>query len=116
MVDEGARVYIERIDIRGNTRTRDYVVRREFDISEGDAFNRVLISKAERRIRDLGYFKTVTINTEPGSAPDRVIVVRRRGRQRRKLLRRMDGDLRLEHLRARLCAEPLAAQHTGEKA
>ena len=75
VIDEGARVYIERIDIRGNTKTRDYVIRREFDISEGDAYNRVLINKAERRLRDLGYFKNVTITTEPGSAPDKVIVV-----------------------------------------
>ena len=75
MVDEGPRVYIERIEVRGNTRTRDYVIRREFDISEGDAFNRVMINKAERRLRDLGYFKTVNITTEPGSAPDKVVVV-----------------------------------------
>ena len=75
VIDEGQRVYIERIDIRGNTKTRDYVIRREFDVSEGDAYNRVLIDKAERKLRDLGYFKTVTITTEPGSAPDKVVVV-----------------------------------------
>ena len=75
VVDEGQRVYIERIDVRGNTKTRDYVVRREFDVSEGDAYNRVLINKAERKLRDLDYFKTVTITTEPGSAPDKVVVV-----------------------------------------
>ena len=75
VVDEGARVYIERIDIRGNTRTRDYVIRREFDIAEGDAFNRVLIDRAERRLRGLGYFTNVHITTEPGSSDDRVIVV-----------------------------------------
>jgi outer membrane protein insertion porin family len=75
VVDEGPRAYIERIDIVGNTRTRDYVIRREFDISEGDAFNRVLIGKAERRLRDLGYFKRVDITSEPGSAPDKVVVV-----------------------------------------
>ena len=73
-VDEGPRVYVERIDIHGNTRTRDYVIRREFDIAEGDAYNRVLIDKAERRLKDLNYFKTVQITTKPGSAPDRVIV------------------------------------------
>ncbi len=75
VVDEGARVYIERIDIRGNTRTRDYVIRREFDIAEGDAFNRVLIDRAQRRLRLLGYFSDVNITTEPGSADDRVVVV-----------------------------------------
>ena len=75
VVDEGSRAYVERIDVRGNSRTRDYVIRREFDIAEGDAFNRVLIDRAERRLRNLGYFKTVRIGTDPGSAPDRVIVV-----------------------------------------
>ena len=53
VVDEGARAYIERINIRGNTRTRDYVIRREFDIAEGDAYNRALIDRAERRLKNL---------------------------------------------------------------
>ncbi len=75
VVDEGPRVYIERIDIRGNTRTRDYVIRREFDIGEGDPYNKVLIDRAERRLNNLGFFKKVTITNEPGSAPDRVVVV-----------------------------------------
>ncbi len=74
MIDEGPRAYIERINVIGNTRTRDYVIRREFEISEGDAFNRVLIDKAERRLKALGYFKDVRISTEQGSAADRVIV------------------------------------------
>ena len=73
-VSEGQRVYIERINIRGNTRTRDYVILREFDVAEGDAYNRALINRAERRLKNLSYFKTVKITTEPGSAPDRVIV------------------------------------------
>jgi outer membrane protein insertion porin family len=73
-IDEGAHAYIERINIRGNTRTRDYVIRREFDVSEGDAYNRALISRAERRLKNLNFFKNVKITTEPGSAPDRVIV------------------------------------------
>src|SRR6266699_1586564 len=73
-VDEGPRTYIERINVRGNTRTRDYVIRREFDISEGDAYNRVLVDRAERRLKNLGYFKTVKITAEPGSAPDRVVI------------------------------------------
>ncbi|MEW6644458.1 MAG: outer membrane protein assembly factor BamA [Pseudomonadota bacterium] len=73
-VDEGPRNYIERINVRGNTRTRDYVIRREFDISEGDAYNRALIDRAERRLKNLDYFKTVKITTEPGSSSDRVIV------------------------------------------
>ena len=55
-------------------RTRDYVIRREFDIAEGDAYNRVLVDRAERRLKNLAYFKTVKITTEPGSASDRVIL------------------------------------------
>jgi outer membrane protein insertion porin family len=75
VVDEGARVYVERIDVRGNTRTRDYVVRREFDLAEGDAYNRVLVDRAERRLKRLGYFSDVRIFNEQGSSDDRVIVV-----------------------------------------
>ena len=74
VIEEGPHVYIERINLRGNTRTRDYVVRREFDIVEGDPYNRALVDRAERRLKGLGYFKTVKITTEPGSAPDRVII------------------------------------------
>jgi outer membrane protein insertion porin family len=74
VVDEGQRAYIERINIRGNTRTREYVIRREFDISEGDPYNRALIDRAERRIKNLNYFKNVKITNEPGSAPDRVVI------------------------------------------
>src|SRR6476469_2428333 len=74
VVEEGARAYIERINIRGNTRTRDYVIRREFDLGEGDAYNRALIDRAERRLQNLNYFKTVKITNEPGSAPDRVVI------------------------------------------
>src|SRR4051812_19301865 len=73
-VEEGARAYIERINVRGNTRTRDHVIRREFDIAEGDAYNKVLVDRAERRLRNLGYFKNVKIGTEPGSAADRVVL------------------------------------------
>jgi outer membrane protein insertion porin family len=74
VIDEGPRVYIERINIRGNTRTRDYVIRREFDIAEGDAYNRALIDRAERRLKNLNYFKTVKFSNEPGSASDRIVV------------------------------------------
>ena len=74
VVDEGTRAYIERINIRGNIRTRDYVIRRELDISEGDPYNRALIDRAERRIKNLNFFKTVKITNEPGSAPDRVVI------------------------------------------
>jgi outer membrane protein insertion porin family len=74
VVDEGARAYIERINIRGNTRTRDYVIRREFDLGEGDAYNRALVDRAERRLKNLDFFKSVKITNEPGSAPDRVVI------------------------------------------
>ncbi len=74
VVEEGVRAYIERINIRGNTRTRDYVIRREFDIGEGDAYNRALVDRAERRLKNLDYFKSVKITNEPGSAPDRVVI------------------------------------------
>jgi outer membrane protein insertion porin family len=74
-IEEGPRTYIERINIRGNTRTRDYVIRREFDLSEGDAYNRALVDRAERRLKNLDYFKEVKITTEPGSSSDRVILV-----------------------------------------
>jgi outer membrane protein insertion porin family len=74
-VDEGPRTYIERINVRGNTRTRDYVIRREFDLSEGDAYNRALVDRAERRLKNLDFFKSVKITTEPGSSSDRVILI-----------------------------------------
>ena len=75
LVDQGERAYVERIDIRGNTRTRDYVIRREFDMSEGDAFNQLMITRAKRRLEALGYFSKVNITTQQGSAPDRVVIV-----------------------------------------
>ncbi|MHA7970953.1 outer membrane protein assembly factor BamA [Rhizobium sp. CAU 1783] len=75
LVDQGERAYVERIEIRGNTRTRDYVIRREFDISEGDAFNQEVVSRAKRRLEALGYFTTVNISTAPGSASDRVVLI-----------------------------------------
>jgi outer membrane protein insertion porin family len=74
VVDEGVRAYIERINIHGNYRTRDYVIRRELDINEGDPYNRALMDRAERRIKNLNFFKNVKITNEPGSAPDRVVI------------------------------------------
>jgi outer membrane protein insertion porin family len=73
-IEQGARTYVERIDIHGNTRTRGYVIRREFDIAEGDAYNKGLIDRAERRLKNLNYFKTIKITNKPGSAPDRVVL------------------------------------------
>jgi outer membrane protein insertion porin family len=60
-IDQGPRTYVERIEIQGNTRTRGYVIRREFDIAEGDPYNKALIDRAERRLKNLNYFKTVKI-------------------------------------------------------
>lgn len=73
-IDPGPRVYIERINIVGNTRTRDNVIRREMRLSEGDAFNRVLQDRSRTRIRSLGFFKDVTIADEPGTTSDRTVV------------------------------------------
>ncbi len=73
-VDQGPRTYIERIDIHGNTSTRDYVIRREFDIAEGDAYSKTLIDRAERRLKNLNYFKTVKITRKPGSTSDHVVL------------------------------------------
>ena len=73
-LDDGPHRYIERINIRGNIATRDEVIRREFDIAEGDAYNRGLIDRAERRLKQLAPFKSVKITTDNGSAPDRVVL------------------------------------------
>ncbi|MGD9804526.1 MAG: outer membrane protein assembly factor BamA [Hyphomicrobiaceae bacterium] len=73
-IDEGARIYIERINIIGNTRTRDHVIRREFRLAEGDAYNPMLVDRAKKRLTALGFFKTVEVKRRPGSAQDRVII------------------------------------------
>ena len=73
-IEQGKRLYVERIDIHGNTKTRDDVIRREFDFGEGDAYNRALVDRGERHLKALGYFKSVKITTAPGSAPDRVVL------------------------------------------
>lgn len=75
-VDEGARVYIERIDIQGNTQTLDRVIRREIRVAEGDQYNPVQLDNAKNRIRALGFFKanTVAVDDEPGSTSDRAVV------------------------------------------
>jgi len=75
VIDEGPRIYIERINVVGNFRTHDDVIRREFRVAEGDAFNRLLVEAARKRLRALGFFKNVDIDTEPGSAPDRVVLI-----------------------------------------
>jgi len=73
-IDEGPRVYVERININGNTRTLDRVIRREMRLAEGDAFNRVLLSRSRDRIRALGLFANVEVTEEPGSQEDQTII------------------------------------------
>jgi outer membrane protein insertion porin family len=73
-VDQGPRVYIGKISIVGNTRTLDKVIRRQFRLVEGDAFNRVLMDRSRSNIRALGFFKDVEVKNTPGSAPDRTDV------------------------------------------
>ena len=73
-VSEGPRVYVERIDITGNTRTMDKVIRREFRLAEGDAFNAALLRRSRQRLQDLNYFGAVAVTNQPGSAPDRAII------------------------------------------
>jgi outer membrane protein insertion porin family len=73
-VNEGPRVFIERIDVVGNTRTLDRVIRRELRVAEGDAFNRVLLDRSRQRIRALGFFEDVTVEESDGSQPDRSVV------------------------------------------
>jgi outer membrane protein insertion porin family len=70
-IEQGPRVYIEKINISGNTRTLDKVIRRQFRLQEGDAFNQVLIDRSRTRIRGLGFFKSVDVKNVPGSQPDR---------------------------------------------
>ena len=74
VIEQGRRTYVERIEIHGNSRTRDFVIRREFDIGEGDAYNKTLVDRAERRLKTLNYFKSVKITAKPGSSPDRVVL------------------------------------------
>ena len=73
-VGEGPKVYVERIDIAGNVRTKDKVVRREMRLAEGDAFNAEAVRRSRQRLTDLGYFTGVEVNTSPGSAPDKAIL------------------------------------------
>lgn len=73
-IKEGPRVYIERIDVVGNTQTLDYVIRREMRVGEGDAYNRVLVDRSKQQIKALGFFKDVDIEQLPGSAPDKTIL------------------------------------------
>ena len=74
VIDEGPRIYIERINVVGNERTKDHVIRREFRLAEGDAYNPLLVDRAKKRLKGLGFFKTVEVKRSPGSAQDRVVI------------------------------------------
>lgn len=73
-VREGPHVYVERIDIVGNTATIDPVIRREMLLSEGDAYNKVLLDRSKNNVRRLGFFKDVTVKNEQGSTPDKTVI------------------------------------------
>jgi outer membrane protein insertion porin family len=73
-VNEGPRVFVERIDIIGNVRTQDRVIRREFRLVEGDAFNSAKLRRSRQRVQNLGFFETVKVEQLPGSAPDKTVV------------------------------------------
>ncbi|MET3560265.1 outer membrane protein insertion porin family [Bartonella japonica] len=74
-IEQGPRAYIQRIEVRGNEKTRDYVVRREIDLNEGDAYNQTLVQRAKRRLESLGFFKAVNISIVPTDQSDQVILV-----------------------------------------
>lgn len=74
IVDEAQRIFVERINITGNSRTLDKVVRREFRLVEGDAFNAALLQRSRQRIRALGFFETVEMTQDPGSRPDKTVI------------------------------------------
>src|ERR1700678_1458146 len=73
-IEQGPRVYIGKINIVGNPRTLDKVIRREFRLVEGDAFNRVLVDRSRTRIKSLGFFKDVDVKTTQGTSPDRTVL------------------------------------------
>lgn len=73
-INETPKVFVERIDINGNVRTMDKVIRRKMELVEGDPFNRGKVAKSEKSIRDLDYFETVNVKTQQGSAPDKNVI------------------------------------------
>lgn len=73
-IGESPRVFVERIDVHGNVRTLDKVIRREMLLVEGDPFSRTKLARSEQKIRDLGFFENVTIKNVSGSAPDKTVI------------------------------------------
>ena len=74
VIEEGPRVYIERINVTGNTRTKDYVIRREFSVAEGDAYNPLMVDQAKKRLTEPRPVQVVEVKRRPGRAQDRVIL------------------------------------------
>lgn len=74
LVDEGARVYVERINITGNVKTRDFVIRRELAFAEGDPFNRSMVIRGRNAIQALDFFSRVEVSTAPGSSADKIVL------------------------------------------
>ncbi len=73
-IKEGPKVYVERIDIKGNSRTLDKVIRREFRLAEGDPYSTSKLARTQERLNNLGYFEKVNIANKPGSAPDKAVL------------------------------------------
>lgn len=73
-INESPRVFVERIDVNGNVRTLDKVVRREMTLVEGDPFNRSKLSRSEQKIKNLDFFENVTVDAKPGSTPDKTVI------------------------------------------
>ena len=73
-IQEGPKVYVERIDIAGNVRTQDKVIRREFRIAEGDAFSTAKLRRTEQRLKNLGFFESVDIQAVPSDSPDKTLI------------------------------------------
>lgn len=86
-INEGPKVYVERIEITGNIRTQDKVIRREFRFVEGDAFSTAKLKRTEQRLKNLGFFETVDIQPTPSESPDKTIV-------KVKVAEKSTGDLR----------------------
>ena len=73
-LNEGPRTYVERIDITGNVRTLDRVIRRELTLAEGDPFNQAKVKRSEEKVKDLNFFEKVNVTTSEGTQPDQTIV------------------------------------------
>lgn len=74
VIDETPRVFVERVNVNGNIRTLDKVVRREMALVEGDPFNKSKLAESEQKIKDLNFFESVQVDVKPGSAPDKTVV------------------------------------------